>query len=444
MTMKARFFCVLFVVSVLPFAGVSHAETKSVDGYTLRLKAGKEGSVYSVGDTADFVFTCSKDGKPDNLEIEGDITKGGLQPPLEKFEGKTVDGSFSTVRKLSEPGLLRCRISAKLPSGKKVELLAGAAFDPKKIAPSMDVPKDFSKYWSDQRKILDAVPVNAEMKPVKFGSPGVELFDVKADSFNGLMRGYYARPKGAKPGSCPAIILPHGAGVRSSDSRSAARWAENGFIALDFNAHGIENGKPKEFYSDLAKTSLKGYPQFGKKSRDTSFFRALYMRDMRAMDFLTSQPEWDGKILVAYGGSQGGGQAIASAALNPKVTFCVALVPAICDHSALSIGRMPGWPLLAYPGNLPDYDSIVEASRYIDAMNFASFVKCDAYFIIDLADDVVAPTSSFAAFNNIKGKKYVGIAEEARHTPPKELRLKAEDAIMDHVKRMRAEKAVED
>ncbi len=440
--MKDKIFGVFLCASLL-LVNILHAETKSVDGYTLRLKAAKEGAVYSVGDTAEFVFTSIKGGKPENIEIEGDITKDGLQPPLEKFEGKTVDGTFSTVRKLAEPGVLRCRVLAKLPGGKKVELLAGAAFDPKKIAPSMEIPKDFSKYWSDQRKILDGIALNAEMKPVKCGKPNVELFDIKADSFNGFLRGYYARPKGAKPKSCPAIILPHGAGVRSSGIAGAIKWAEKGFIALDFNAHGIENGKPKEFYDNLSKTSLKGYPHFGKKSRDTSFFRTLFMRDMRAMDFMMAQPEWDGKIFVTYGTSQGGGQSIASAALNPKVTFCVAFVPAMCDHSALSVGRMHGWPRLAPSKDDPDYNAIVEAARYMDAMNFASLVKCDTYFNVDLADDVCAPTSCFAAFNNIKGRKHVNVVEESRHRVPSDAYFKGDEAVMNHIRQMRAEKPKE-
>ena len=53
--------------------------------------------------------------------------------------------------------------------------------------------------------------------------------------------------------------MVHGAGVRSSDLGSTVTWARDGFLALDINAHGLPNGKPDSFYSDLAKGELKDY-----------------------------------------------------------------------------------------------------------------------------------------------------------------------------------------
>ena len=38
--------------------------------------------------------------------------------------------------------------------------------------------------------------------------------------------------------------------------------------------------------------------------------------------------DWDGKVLVTIGTSQGGLQSIVAASLNPKVTTCIANVPA--------------------------------------------------------------------------------------------------------------------
>ncbi len=437
--MKLKIFGATLCALSLFFSSL-HAETKTAEGYTIRLKAAKDGGVYSVGDAAEFVLSITKDGKPANLEFSGGISKDGYGNNLESFNTTTVDGKFSTVEKLSEPGVLRCRILVKLPSGKEIDLLAGAAFDPKKIKPSQPMPKDFAKYWQEQRKILSGIPMNVVMTPVESTDKNIEVFDVKADSFNGLMRGYYARPKGAKKGTMPAMLLTHGAGVRSSNKGNAIMWAKRGFIALDFNAHGIENGKDEAFYKNLGKTTLRGYPYFGSDARDTSFFRALFMRDMRAMDFLEAQPEWDGKILVVYGGSQGGGQAIACAALNPKVSLTVPLVPAMCDHTGEKISRISGWPKLATHKNVKNKDAVLEASRYVDAMNFASLVKCNSLFNINLADNVCAPTSGFAAYNNVKGRKSVIITEEARHRVAKEARAQCDNAILKHAGKLPAPK----
>ena len=72
----------------------------------------------------------------------------------------------------------------------------------------------------------------------------------------------------------------------------------------------------------------------------------MFQRACRALEYLKSRPEWDGRILIVSGGSQGGAQALAAAGLDPQVTCCVALVPALCDHHGLLAGRQPSWPYL--------------------------------------------------------------------------------------------------
>ena len=72
----------------------------------------------------------------------------------------------------------------------------------------------------------------------------------------------------------------------------------------------------------------------------------MFLRLVRALDFLTSRPEWDGKHLIVIGHSQGGGQALAAGGLDPRVTLIASGVPAICDHSGRAAGRINGWPKL--------------------------------------------------------------------------------------------------
>src|SRR5690606_31768012 len=111
---------------------------------------------------------------------------------------------------------------------------------------------------------------------------------------------------GAAPKSLPAILTVHGAGVRSSSLGGPAGLAKTyQAIAMDINAHGIPNGQTKEFYDALSAGELKGYPHFGREDRETSYFLGMFLRVQRALDFLTSQPEWDGQVLVVQGSSQG-------------------------------------------------------------------------------------------------------------------------------------------
>jgi cephalosporin-C deacetylase-like acetyl esterase len=315
----------------------------------------------------------------------------------------TVDGT------LSEPGFLRCRITYTAVAGQKpLTALASAAFDPLKIAPSLPVPDDFDAFWAKQKARLAAVPMTPTLTPVPSGADNMESFDVQIPCVPPKpVSGYFSRPKGAGPKSLPAMLQVHAAGVLSSILKVTVSRAKNlNVLAMDINAHGIPNDQPGSFYADLSKGDLKGYPYFGRGDRDTCYFLGMFLRMQRAIDFLCSQPEWDGRILIITGSSQGGGQAIVAAGLDPRVTLITANVPALCDHSGNVVGRIAGWPKLVPKGTAAT-DPAMQAARYFDCMNFATRAKAQAVFSAGFIDATAPPTSIYAMFNNYAGPKQI-------------------------------------
>lgn len=433
MLKKFFIFFTLFVVAI------SSAETKKFGEYTAKLKASRDGSVYKRGETADFVLELSKNGKPvDGVKLKWKISKDSVIPET-SAEGIVKNGKFTVSGTLKEAGFLKCEMRLDLPNANQ-PILASAGFEPLEIRASLPPPEDFRQYWESQKKILAAIPMEAKFSSVDAGAAAdkVEIFDVSAKSFKRDMRGYYARPKGAKPRSCPAIVLPHQGGVRSS--YKPINWALRGFIALDFNAHGIPNGEPEDFYKKLNRGELARYRTANMHNRDEVAFRAMYMRLMRAMDFLMAQPEWDGRILVAHGASQAGAQAIVAGGLySDKVTFVSALVPALCDHSGAVIGRACGWPRFAELKKDGSYDKLaVEQMRYIDAMNFATLIKCPATIGVGFIDTSCQPTTVYATYSNIKTPKRLLVAEETGHSAGNTLNDEAVKIILDYVKKSKS------
>ena len=413
-----KIFLVGMLASIFPSI---QAETIKSGEYTFYLKATRDGSEYKQGEQAEFCLTATKNGQPVEIEFTGQITKDSVDIG-KNFSGTTKNGKFSIKGTLNEAGFLRCDVFLKVPNKdgkiKTVYILANAGFDVLKIKPSLPAPDDFDAYWDKQKKILASIPMNIQLKKVNSGDAEIEAFDVQADSFNGKLSAFIAYPKNAKAKSLPAIVQAHGAGVYSSSIPT--NWAKLGFLAINFNANGLPNRKPAKFYNDLAQGELKQYYLKNCNDRDTIFFRTLYMRLMRAMDVVCAQPQWDGKNLVVIGGSQGGGQALAGGGLNPKVNVVVAGFPAICDHSGVVIGRTTGWPHFVRTNANGNYDKkVVEAARYIDAVNFASRIKGKTFVLINYADNVCEPTSCYAAYNNIKAPKVLRINEQARHKPTK-------------------------
>ena len=245
----------------------------------------------------------------------------------------------------------------------------------------------------------------------------VSVWDVQIPCTGGInVSGYLACPKNASPKSLPALASFHGAGVRSSNKGAVLQWAQRGFIAMDVNAHGIVNGKPDDFYTTLSKEYYQKpqadgttrYAMWGIRSPQTWYFRGMYQRVMRTLDYLCSRPEWNGKDLVVNGGSQGGGQSIAAAGLDSRVTLLVAGVPALSDMTGI-VGNPPrtnGWPV-HYPDKVidPKDPVILNTVSYFDNVNFAKRIKCDAYLSTGLNDTVCAPCSVHTVFNHLASPK---------------------------------------
>ncbi len=394
---------VLVVLCLLGDVQAAKKDTTAAEGYKIHVVTDRPEALYSTGEPVVFSITLKKEGAP--------VMAGMVQVVLSNDGAETIEsmdlaitGSALTVEgSRDEPGFLRCQATYKLPSGKNIYALGGAGFDPEKIQPSLLPPDDFDAFWTDQLARLSRVPMNVKLVSIASGNPEVEAFDVTIDCLGGMpVRGYFARPKGARKASLPALLSLHGAGVRNSSFGSVVGWAAEGILAMDINAHGIENGQSATFYKELAAGELKSYSHRGKNSREASYFRGMYLRLYRAMEFLMVQPEWDGETLGARGSSQGGGQALAAAGLNPKVNVFLASVPALCEHT----GPINGWPRFWRPerGEKPA-PGVYQASRYIDAMNFAARTRARALLAVGFIDNTCRPTSVYAAYNNLQGPK---------------------------------------
>ncbi len=364
----------------------------------LKAVTDRPGAIYAVGDTARFDITVTEGGKPaSGGTLDCVISKDGVAPVrTEKVEIK--NGKASVTGMLNEPGFLQLRATA---TGQAAYADAGAGFSPLDIKPSLPVPDDFDAFWTAQKAALAKVEMKSTLTPVKSPVAKVDAFDVQVTCLGAPVSGYYGRPKDAKAGTLPAILFVHGAGV-SGSNLGVVSWSvkEGGMLSMDINAHGLPNGKPKVFYDELDAGALAGYRFQGRADREQCYFKGMFLRVIRALDFLTAQPEWDGKTLIVYGSSQGGFQAFAAAGLDPRVTFFCAGVPAGCDHTGIVAGRINGWPKLVEITDGKANEAGLQAARYFDNVNFASRARCQgAAVTVGLIDRTCPPTSVYAAYN---------------------------------------------
>ncbi len=429
---------VVLCVAVLSPVAARAAEPK----YALSVATDRPEALYSVGEKVGFVVTLTRDGQAvGEGQVGYTLTVDGAKKVADGTL-KAGQGSMVVSGMLQEPGFLQCRVSYRVGPKQVLTALAAAGIDPTKIPPSLPVPDDFDKFWSEQKAKLAAVPVHPTLVPAAWADTSVECFDVKVSCAGGMpVSGYFARPRGATPKSLPAVLFVHGAGVRSSYLGAAAGAAKAGALAMDINAHGIPNGKPAQFYEELSRTKLKDYRSSGRESRETCYFLGMFLRLVRAIDFLTSQPEWDGTVVAVSGASQGGGQAIAAAGLDPRVTFIASGVPAICDHTGSAIGRINGWPKLVPngPDGKPD-PKVLEAARYFDCMNLATRAKAEAIFSVGFIDTTCPPTSVYATYNDYPGKKQIIDKPLMGHAQPADVAQAFQKAMWEYIRRAKAGK----
>jgi cephalosporin-C deacetylase-like acetyl esterase len=403
---------------------------------SLKINTDRADAQYHQGETAAFEIEVNPaNDQPAPAKVLCVLSQDGwnFQPAREVA---LKDGHATVTGTLDKPGFLQLRVSVP---GTKLAALAGAAFDPLQIKPSLPAPDDFDAFWTGQKQRLAAVPVKSRLTPAKSPVKGVDAFDLQVDSLGAPVSGYYGRPAGAKPKSLPAILFVHGAGVRSSNLGSVA-WAgqQGGMLSLDINAHGIPNGKPQAYYDDLANTTLKDYRYVGRADRHKSYFLGMFLRELRAIDFLTSQPEWDGKTLIVYGSSQGGFQALVAGGLDERVSFFCAGVPAGCDHTGIMADRINGWPkLVTITNGKPDAEEL-QTARYFDTVNFARRSKAKgAVLTVGFIDTTCPPTSVYAAYNALTIPKEIHTDVLSGHTNTPAASKFMQEAAYAHIRAMK-------
>lgn len=345
--------------------------------------------------TGDYTYTVRKN----NQEV---IKTGRLD-----FSG----GRAAIEVTLNEPAMVYVQISSPAAmsgdSGKGMAL--GAAVAPEKLKPSVPRPRDFDSFWNAKINMLRKIPENAVLTPSDSGKPDIEYATIKMDHINGThVYGQLAKPK--KPGRFPALLILQWA---SPPYPLQKQWvtdrAAEGWLTLNIEPHDVLPDQPQSYYDALPR-ELKNYHAIGRDDRDKNYFLQMYLADYRAVDYLASRPDWDGKTLVVMGTSMGGQQSLCVAGLHAKITHVIVNEPAGCDTNGSLHGRASGYP--NWPSDNP---KIMETALYFDAVNFASHIKVPALVAIGFVDTVTPPVGIWIAFNQLRGPKEAAPMVDSPH-----------------------------
>ena len=329
-----------------------------------------------------------------------------------------TSGSGVLETSLNEPGTVLVKL-VSTASNKNAAVLMGAVVEPFKIRPSSPCPADFDAFWKSKIEELNKIPANPVIEQGESNDPAVDYTKVRLDNIGGThVYGQLAKPKGE--GKYPAMLIFQGAGVYKLTKSTVTLRAREGWLAFNIMAHDLPIDEPDAFYQQLEATSLHGYMGFGNDDRDKSYFLRMFLGCCRAASYLASRPDWDGRVLIATGTSQGGFQSLATAALYPGITAALVDVPAGADIAGPGVGHSVSFPWFGpgtdSAGKPKDARKVAETSGYFDAVNFASRIKCPVLMGVGLIDQTCPAMGVLTSYNQVRGTKEIVIMRDAPHS----------------------------
>lgn len=380
------------------------------------------------------------------LSLNWSLHRNMVQTPFLTGKGEAIPPNLFKITidtsKL-HPGFYDLRVKLDVGMPKPLDGVSVFGWKAAKMAIPETRPADFKKFWDKALAEYAKTPldpkVESEVKtykgkeideynatsaclpPTPYDPEGIKTDEVESFKISfagpdgGRVYAWLAKPKGDGP--FPAMLVLPGAGFNPRPR--PLEHARHGYLAIDLQVHGQDVDLPKYEHLPAHDDDAVVYDPVEK-----NYMMNVYLRAVRAVDYLCSRQDVDKKRIVTAGGSQGGRLSLVVPALDKRV---VATVP--------SIAWGENYPYLAWsarcngiknpedkswrPGYVfgPKSDGmdLVEAppqpdtpaakcSIYYDPMNFAPDVKCPVFMNSGLVDYVSPPSHIWAAYFRLGSK----------------------------------------
>lgn len=278
-----------------------------------------------------------------------------------------------------------------------------------KFRPAVREPADFDDFWAGTLSEARAVLTDVELEPVDHPFERLEVFDMTFPGFGGHpIKAWYSRPADAV-GALPVVVQFMGYGGGRGLPIEHTFWPSAGFaqVVMDNRGQGSSWGSgghtPDPVGSDSAAT---GYMTRGITEPSQHYYRRLYTDAVRAVDAARTLPGVDGTRALVSGTSQGGGIALAVAGLVPDLLGAMPDVAFLC-HIARGVSLSDSDPFAEIRRYLSVHrdraEQALDTLSYIDGVNFAKRARVPSLWSVALMDEVVPPSTTYAAFNHYGG-----------------------------------------
>jgi len=275
-------------------------------------------------------------------------------------------------------------------------------------------PDDFDAFWADTLAQARSFDLGVTLTAVETGLAAIDTYDVTYSGYNGQpIRAWLRVPHGAT-GPLPGVVQYQGYGGGRGHMLENLTWASAGYahLFMDTRGQGSMWGLGDTADPDGTGPQAPGFMTRGIDSRETYYYRRVFMDAVRAVEAARSLAMVDASRVAVLGGSQGGGITLAVTGLVPDLAAAFPRVPFLCDFPRATVitdndpYKEIGRYLAVHRGKT---EHVHEVLSYFDGVNFARRAKAPAWFSTALMDATCPPSTVFGAYNEYAGEKQITI-----------------------------------
>lgn len=283
-------------------------------------------------------------------------------------------------------------------------------------------PDDFDVFWDAALNEMNAVDPQIEIVPDEdFQVPFATCSHLWFNGVGGArIHAKLLQPKSAEK-KHPAVLQFHGYTHYSGDWNEKLSYVAAGFTVAALDCRG--QGGLSEDAGGIKGTTVHGHIIRGlEDAPEKLLFRSIFLDTAQLAKIVMEMPDVDETRVGAMGGSQGGGLALACAALEPRIQRVAPVHPFLCDYQRvweMEQAKDAYFELREFfrrhdPRHRMEAEVFLRLG-YIDVQHLAPRIRAEVLLATGFDDTICPPSTQFAAFNKITSKKSVEIYPDFGH-----------------------------
>ncbi|GAB3524714.1 acetylxylan esterase [Phytohabitans suffuscus] len=281
-------------------------------------------------------------------------------------------------------------------------------------SPARDEPADFDLFWKHALAYgRTGSAASARLAAVDNGLSTVVTHDMTIAGYGGEpVKAWLTVPAGAT-GPLPCLVQFVGYGGGRGLPVEHLLWASAGYAHVVVDARGQGGETPDAACGDATPPVVRGLPD-----PEVYYYRRAFVDAACAVDAVRTLSMVDAGRIAVAGVSQGGGVALAAAALAGPVAAVLCDLPFLCHWSrAVRISDRGPYTEVARwcASHRRPAAEVFATLAYFDGMSFAARCAAPALFSVALMDRVCPPSTVYAAYHHYAGPKEMVVWEFNDH-----------------------------